>query len=133
MLIAISSIVASALVVAVYNFSLMRAYRAVKYRLFLIVYFTVWSSLLWMHSYKPTFWMLIVNIALIGILPVLASIHRRAPWNRRQTKALLDRLQQERRLKNVFGHKGKFFFWPVLWCLIWSVSYRIITIFFVDT
>jgi hypothetical protein len=129
MLICISALLTTVLLVAIYNLPLMRASRVVRYRILLIVYFAVWSGILWVKSHEPTALFLVICLVLIWFLPVLAFIPRRISKNRQQIKAILEQLQQERRFKKIFGEIKKIYYWSILWCLIWLVCYRLIKLF----
>lgn len=129
MVVEISTLFASTMLIAVYNLSLLKRSDGVLYRLLAMIYFAVWSAILWITPHEPTRGLLVVCLVLIGILPVLAYIPRRAPKNRRQTKALLERIQQERKLETVFRKQAEIIYWPVLWCLIWSLCYRLVSIY----
>jgi hypothetical protein len=129
MLIGLSAILATALLFSIYHLSLIRSNRAATYRLFLLLYFAVWSAVFWVKPHEPSVSLMLVCIVFLGILPILAFIPRRVPKNRRQTKAMLEQIQKERRLHKAFGSRTKLLFWTILWCLICSVCYRLISIF----
>jgi hypothetical protein len=129
MVLGISAIFTTAFLVALYNLSLTRPVLTATYRIHVLVFFAIWSATLWLRSYEPSTWLMVTCAVLAAIVPGLAFVPRRAPKNRKQTKALLEQLHSERQLHSVFGTKIGMFFWPVLWGLIWSIFYRLALIY----
>lgn len=95
------------------------------YRIFLILFFTVWSAVLWLLPRTPSFsTMLLSFVALMGGAVAVGFIPLPPPENRRETKNLLDLIETERTLEQFFRSQGGRLFWPLLAVLIFLVSLR---------
>jgi hypothetical protein len=103
--------------------------KSASYRIYLILFFSVWSLTLWILPHKPGTGLLIVSAGLIAFVFILALVPRRAPKNRQETKLLIEQLQTERWLSKLFQTRFKFFYWAILLGLIWSVLLRLALIY----
>jgi hypothetical protein len=106
-----------------------KQHNSASYRTYLIPFFSVWSFTLWIKPHKPSMWLFVITIGLISLVFILASIPRRAPKNRQQTKVLVEQLQVERRLNSFFRTPFNFIYWAFLYCLIWSVLFRLLLLY----
>jgi hypothetical protein len=109
----------------------LRLSREVKglYRLYVLVFLSVWSTVLWHRTYAPTTALLVGSIVIVAVLWTMAFIRHRPPRNRRETKRLLEHLQGEKRLEKFFSSYGNRLFWPLLAILLLSVCYRLLSFY----
>lgn len=104
------------------------AYRNL-YRLFVIVFLSAWSTVLWSRPHRPTAALLVVSAVFLAALWGLAFIKRRPPANRRETKMLLEHIQGERRVEKFFASFGDRVFWSLLAFLVLSLCYRLLSFY----
>ena len=126
----ISVLIAGVLFLGFYQILRLKNGKSVNYRLFLIIFLSSWSSLLLMKPYRPNAGLLIISIAVMGMLFLLAHTPRRVPKNRRETKALLEQLQNEKWLEKFFESKIGRLFWLILAFLLWIICYRLVSIYY---
>ncbi len=99
--------------------------RPAFYRVFLLLFFTVWSAVLWLQPRAGQPEALIPSLALLAAAIAVGFVPLPPPNNRRQTKNLLDLLETERSLERFFASRPGRLFWPVLAILIFSVCLRL--------
>lgn len=125
----ISFLLAVMMLWGIHRITASRPDESASYRIYLILFFSVWSLTLWIRPHRPGIGLLIVSVGLIALVFILAFVPRRAPKNRRETKLLIEQLQIERWLNKFFQTPFKFFYWAILWGLIWSVSLRLVLLY----
>ncbi len=96
------------------------------YRIFLLLYFTAWASVLWLQPHSPGDALLIPSLALLAGAVVVGFVPMPPPKNRRQTKNLIDFMETEKSLARFFKSDTGRLFWPILALLIFSVAFRIV-------
>lgn len=99
------------------------------YRLFVLVFLSVWSTVLWQREQPPTTALLVGSAVIVAVLWALAFVGYRPPRNRRDTKRLLEQLQSEKRVEKFFSSYGDRVFWPLLAVLLLSVCYRLLSFY----
>ena len=121
----ISFLLAVVMLWGIHRITASKSDKSASYRIYLILFFSVWSLTLWIKPHRPGLGLLIVSVGLIALVFILAFVPRRAPKNRQETKLLIEQLQTERWLNKFFQTPFKFFYWAVLLGLIWSVLLRL--------
>ena len=99
------------------------------YRLYVLVFLSVWSTILWHRSYAPTTALLVGSVVIVAVLWAMAFIRHRPPRNRRETKRLLEHMQSEKRVEKFFSSYGNRLFWPLLAILLLSICYRLLSFY----
>ncbi len=95
------------------------------YRIFLILFFTVWSALLWLLPEASSAGIPISAVALLAGAIAVGFIPFKPPKNRRETKNLLDLIETERTLEAFFNSRSGRLFWPLLAVLVFLAALRI--------
>lgn len=95
------------------------------YRVFLLLFFTVWSAVLWLQPGTRQASVLLPSLALLAAAVAVGFVPLPPPKNRRQTKNLLDLLETERSLDRFFASRSGRLFWPLLALLVFSVTLRL--------
>lgn len=99
------------------------------YRLYVLVFLSAWSTILWSRPHEPTTALLVGSAAIVAVLWALAFVKHRPPRNRHETKMLLEQMQGEKRVEKFFSSYGDRLFWPLLAVLLLSVCYRLLSFY----
>lgn len=99
------------------------------YRLYVLVFLSAWSTVLWSRPHEPTTALLVGSATIVAVLWALAFIQHRPPRNRQETKMLLEHMQGEKRVEKFFSSYGDRLFWPLLAVLLLSVCYRLLSFY----
>lgn len=95
------------------------------YRIFLILFFTVWSAIVWLLPQNSSAAMMVSALALLAGALAVGFIPLPAPKSRHETKNLLDLIETERTLEQFFNSESGQLFWPLLAVLIFLVALRL--------
>jgi hypothetical protein len=95
------------------------------YRIFLLLFFTVWSAIVWLQPRTSSAGRLIPALALLAGALAVGFIPFSPPKNRHQTKNLLDLIETERTLEQFFNYENGRLFWPLLAVLVFLVALRL--------
>jgi|GEM_PF-6903859 len=95
------------------------------YRIFLILFFTVWSAILWLLPRTSSAGMPISALALLAGALAVGFIPFPPPKSRRETKNLLDLIETERTLEAFFSSESGRLFWPFLAALVFLAVLKI--------
>jgi hypothetical protein len=96
------------------------------YRIFLLLFFTVWAVVLWLQppaAMTPA--AMLSSLALLIAAIAAGFIRLPPPKGRRETKNLLDLMETDRSLERFFRSRAGRLFWAVLALLVFSVALRI--------
>jgi hypothetical protein len=125
----ISFLLAVMMLWGIHRLTALKSDKSASYRIYLILFFSVWSLTLWIRPHRPGIGLLIVSVGLMALVFILAFVPRRAPKNRQETKLLIEQLQIERWLNKCFQTPFKYFYWAILCGLIWSVWLRLVLLY----
>jgi len=95
------------------------------YRVFLLLFFTIWSAVLWLPvqggdaSMPLSALLLLAGAVAVGFVPLPP------PKTRRETKNLIDLIETERSLNRFFNSGVGRVFWSMMALLLFSVATRI--------
>lgn len=103
--------------------------RTLVYRIFLIIFLSVWAGVLWRMPHQPTVQLAVISSLILVFLVAVAFIPRRPPKGRHETLDLLDQIEKERKLESEFKKHFDSAFWIVLCLLISAIVIRYINIF----
>jgi len=95
------------------------------YRIFLILFFTVWTAILWLLPRTSSAGMPVSALALLAGALAVGFIPFPPPKNRRETKNLLDLIETERTLEAFFSSQSGRLFWPLLAILVFLAVLRV--------
>ena len=99
------------------------------YRIFLLFFFASWAAVVWLRPYRPSNGLLISAVLFAAVALAIGFVPARPPRNRPETKNLLERVDRERNLERFFRSDLGKIFWPVLAFLMFSITFRLATIF----
>jgi uncharacterized membrane protein (DUF106 family) len=125
----ISLVLAVMILWGIHRITASKSDKSASYRIYLILFFSVWSLTLWIRPHRPGMGLLIVSAGLIALVFILALVPRRAPKNRQETKLLIEQLQIEHWLNKLFQTPFKFVYWAILCGLVWSVLLRLVLLY----
>jgi hypothetical protein len=95
------------------------------YRVFLLLFFTIWSAVLWLPAHRPDASMLLSALLLLAGAVAVGFVPLPPPKTRREAKNLLDLIETERSLNRFFNSGTGRVFWPMMSLLLFSVATRI--------
>ena len=95
------------------------------YRIFLILFFTVWTAILWLLPRTSSAGMPVSALALLAGALAVGFIPFPPPKSRRETKNLLDLIETERTLEAFFSSQSGRLFWPLLAILVFLAVLRV--------
>ncbi len=99
------------------------------YRIYLIVFLSVWAGIIWMRYYRPSYLLSLISLFFLIFIVFAAFIPKKTPRGRLETKALLEQFRTEKTLQNFFGVFWGKLFWFIIGILIMLIVYRYMTIY----
>ncbi len=103
--------------------------RALVYRIFLIIFLSVWAGVVWRKPHEPSIQFAVTSMLTLVFLVGVAFIPRRPPKGRHDTLDLLTQLEQERKLESIFKKHFDIWYRVALCLLLAAVVIRYIQIF----
>ena len=99
------------------------------YRVYLIVFLSVWTGIIWMRVYKPSYLLSLISLSLFIFIVGAVFIPKKTPRDRVETKALLEQYRTEKTLQKFFGAFWEKLFWLIIGFLIILIIYRYLMIY----
>jgi hypothetical protein len=99
------------------------------YRIYLIIFLSVWAAIIWMRDYRPSYLLSLISLFLFIFIVVAVFIPKKTPRDRVETKALLEQYRTEKTLQKFFDAFWEKLFWLIIGFLIILIIYRYIMIY----